>query len=220
MGKPYINKLSYASFGSMAEGFLMLGKGDSAAFFMSADSMTKGHPDKALQAGTLAKYTIKMMDVQSPADYEKAMKAEQEKAAKEAVENKDKEPALMADYIKTKAPNALKNDSGMYYIIEKEGTGPKPVAGDSIIAHYSGTLLNGAEFDSDRGQPFSFILGKHQVIEGWDEGFALLNKGAKAKLIIPSRLAYGQRAFGTKIPAYSTLVFEVELVDFAKPHGK
>ena len=105
-GKPYSNRLFYGSFGSMAEGFLMLGKGDSAAFFMRADSMTKGHPDSALKAGTLVKYTIKMLNVQSTAEYEKAMKAEQEKAVKEAEENKAKEPALLADYLKTKAPNA------------------------------------------------------------------------------------------------------------------
>ncbi len=206
MHRPFEGKLLPTSFQTLTEGFLMLGKGDSAAFFISADSMAKGHPDPALKPGTLVKYTIKMVDVTPFAEYEKAM-IEKESAAKAA------ETSALADYIKTKAPNAIKTDSGLYYIIEKEGTGPMPKAGDTVVAHYSGSLLNGTEFDNDHGQTFKFKLGAHQVIQGWDEGFALLKKGTKARLIMPSKLAYGGRAMGDKIPAYSPLVFEVELVD-------
>jgi peptidylprolyl isomerase len=75
-------------------------------------------------------------------------------------------------------------------------------------------LLNGSKFDSsvDRGEPFEFQLGMGQVIKGWDEGVAMMNVGSKGLLVIPFELAYGSRDMGERIPAYSTLVFEVELL--------
>ena len=81
--------------------------------------------------------------------------------------------------------------------------------------HYTGTLLNGKKFDSSRdngGKPFEFELGKGQVIKGWDEGIAMMKKGGKAILIIPSSIAYGDSDKGIITP-YSTLVFDVELMD-------
>ncbi|MBP6506697.1 MAG: FKBP-type peptidyl-prolyl cis-trans isomerase [Opitutaceae bacterium] len=103
--------------------------------------------------------------------------------------------------------------SGLKYVVTASGTGPLPHEGQVVIAHYTGTLEDGTEFDSSRGgdQPFAFTLGKKQVIKGWDEGFALLHVGDKATLIIPSGLAYGDKPRG-KIPANSTLRFDVELV--------
>jgi FKBP-type peptidyl-prolyl cis-trans isomerase FkpA len=213
MGKPYLARLSNTVFGSMTEGFEMLGKGDSAAFFVSADSMSKGHPDPALKPGTLIKYTIKILDIKPSAEFEKDRKKAQEEQDKLMNENKAKEPGLIEDYIKTKAPKAKKTDSGLYYFIEKEGKGPKPKNGDSIVAKYKGMFLDGKEFDNDRGKPFVFKLGAQQVIPGWDEGFALLKKGSKATFIIPSKLAYGPRGSGKAIPPYTPLVFEVELID-------
>jgi peptidylprolyl isomerase len=83
-----------------------------------------------------------------------------------------------------------------------------------VKVHYTGKLLDGTKFDSsvDRGEPFGFTLGKGQVIKGWDEGIGLMNVGGKATLIIPSSIAYGDRDMGT-IPPYSTLVFDVELLE-------
>ena len=88
--------------------------------------------------------------------------------------------------------------------------------GDLVQVHYTGTLEDGTKFDSshDRGQPYAFPLGRGAVIPGWDEGIALLNKGGKAKLIIPPELAYGASGIGSAIPPNATLHFEVELVDF------
>ncbi len=109
--------------------------------------------------------------------------------------------------------------SGLKYAVTTHGNGPAPQAGQVVIAHYTGTLADGTEFDSsrERDQPFAFTLGKKQVIKGWDEGFALLHVGDRATLVIPPELAYGEKARG-KIPANATLTFDVELVDI-KEHA-
>jgi FKBP-type peptidyl-prolyl cis-trans isomerase len=107
--------------------------------------------------------------------------------------------------------------SGLQYTIIKEGKGPKPKPTDMVSVNYSGTLLNGKEFDSSykRGQPASFqVTG---VIPGWTEALQLMNVGTKAKLFIPSNLAYGERAAGPDIGPNSTLIFELELLEIKAP---
>ena len=110
-----------------------------------------------------------------------------------------------------------KTESGLYYKIIRPGKGKSPSAGSNVSVHYRGMLMDGSEFDSSykRNEPINFVLGKGQVISGWDEGIALLNKGASAKLVIPSVLAYGSSGAGGVIPPDATLVFEVELLDFS-----
>ncbi len=94
------------------------------------------------------------------------------------------------------------------------GTGVEAKTGNTVSVHYKGTLLNGTVFDSsyNRGTPFSFTLGQNTVIQGWEQGVLGMKVGGKRKLVIPPDLAYGPRAIGL-IPANSTLVFEVELLD-------
>jgi len=105
--------------------------------------------------------------------------------------------------------------SGLRMIIHKEGNGKIPLPGQTVRVHYTGILENGNQFDSshDRGRPFSFQLGQGRVIKGWDEALALMSKGEKRTLIIPPDIGYGARAQGS-IPPNSTLIFEVELIDF------
>ena len=107
-------------------------------------------------------------------------------------------------------------ESGLFYSIEEKGEGEQPQKGNTVKVHYKGELLDGTVFDSSfkRNQPIEFSIGVGQVIPGWDEGIALLTKGAKATLIIPSDLAYGSAGAGGVIPPNATLKFEVELVDF------
>lgn len=111
-----------------------------------------------------------------------------------------------------------KSKSGLSWVVIKPGSGPGPKTGDRVHVHYVGTLTDGKKFDSsrDRGQPFVFQLGVGQVIKGWDEGVALMKKGAVYRFTIPSDLAYGKRGAGGVIPPDATLVFEVELLDFGK----
>jgi FKBP-type peptidyl-prolyl cis-trans isomerase len=104
--------------------------------------------------------------------------------------------------------------SGLKYIDEKVGDGREAKAGDLVSVHYTGTLKDGKKFDSslDRNEPFTFKLGKGQVIKGWDEGVAGMKVGGKRKLIIPSELGYGSRGAGASIPPNAELTFEVELL--------
>lgn len=104
--------------------------------------------------------------------------------------------------------------SGLQYVDINVGNGPVPTEGQVCKVHYHGTLLDGSVFDSsvERGQPFEFKIGVGQVIKGWDEGVMTMKVGGKRKLIIPPSMAYGSRSAG-KIPANSTLIFEVELLE-------
>ena len=108
----------------------------------------------------------------------------------------------------------LVTESGLQLIIIQEGSGSRPSKGDVLVVHYSGYLADGTLFDSSlqRNEAFRFVLGSGQVIEGWDEGFGLLRKGAKARLVVPPELGYGQQGRGP-VPSGATLVFDVELID-------
>lgn len=103
--------------------------------------------------------------------------------------------------------------SGIQYRVTQEGSGPVPTAGQTVQTHYTGWLLDGSKFDSsrDRGTPFSFALGKGQVIAGWDELVATMRPGERRTAIIPANLAYGSTA-KPGIPANSPLVFDIELL--------
>ncbi len=107
-------------------------------------------------------------------------------------------------------------ESGLQYIVLKQGTGEKPTATSTVKVHYHGTLTDGTVFDSsvDRGTPAQF--GVSQVIKGWTEGLQLMPVGSKYKFFIPQELAYGATPRGGKIKPFSPLVFEVELLEIVK----
>ena len=108
-----------------------------------------------------------------------------------------------------------KTDSGLRYKMIQKGDGKKAEAGKTVSVHYEGSLETGKVFDSSypRKKPIEFRLGQGQVIEGWDEGIALLQVGDKARFVIPSDLAYGTSGAGGVIPPNATLIFDVELMD-------
>ena len=108
-----------------------------------------------------------------------------------------------------------KTESGLRYQFIQQGEVKQAVAGKTVSVHYEGSLENGKVFDSSypRKKPIEFKLGQGQVIEGWDEGIALLKVGDKARFVIPSDLGYGSRGAGGAIPPNATLIFDVELMD-------
>ncbi len=108
-----------------------------------------------------------------------------------------------------------KTESGLRYQFIQRGEGKKAENGKTVSVHYEGSLESGKVFDSSypRKSPIEFKLGQGQVIEGWDEGIALLRVGDKARFVIPSHLGYGSRGAGGAIPPDATLIFDVELMD-------
>ena len=152
-------------------------------------------------------------------------KQEEEKALEKHGDNKKKgEEFLEAN---KKKSGVQVTESGLQYIVIKEGKGAKPGPNDNITVHYHGTTIEGEVFDSsvDRSKldgakpkPATFILS--QVIPGWVEGLQLMKEGAKYKFFIPQELAYRFRPAGEKVKPFSTLIFEVELIKINKPEDQ
>lgn len=109
--------------------------------------------------------------------------------------------------------------SGLQYDVIQQGSGVTPQKGQKVTVHYTGWLDNkgeqGKKFDSsvDRGEPFTFAIGRGQVIRGWDEGVMSMHVGEKRRLIIPASLGYGASGYGGVIPPNATLIFDVELLN-------
>lgn len=135
------------------------------------------------------------------------------KAQKEAEENKQKSAAFLAE--NAKKPGVKVTPSGLQYEVLQEGKGAKPKPSDTVKVNYEGKLIDGSVFDSSyqRGEPANFRLD--QIIPGWTEALQKMPVGSKYRIVLPPDLAYGEQGAGP-IPANSTLIFEVELLDIEK----
>lgn len=120
----------------------------------------------------------------------------------------------MEQLVLEKWPTSIKTPSGLRYMVMTPGQGlRKPQAGQTVEAAYVGKFISGKVFDaSPKDRPFSFKLGQGQVIKGWDEALQDMVEGEKRLIVLPPDLAYGARGSGNRIPPYTWLVFEVELV--------
>ena len=196
--------------GLLYEAFKVVKVGDSITFDIPAanlfETTFRGQVPDSIDASSNISFVVGVVATQSAADYTR-----KQDEAQLAIDVE-----IIDAYLSENNIEAITTESGLRYVITQEGQGSNPIAGNDVSVHYNGTLLDGTKFDSsyDRGQPFSFSLGKGRVIKGWDEGISLLNKGAKATLYIPSTLAYGSRGSGPTIGPNTVLKFDVELIDF------
>jgi FKBP-type peptidyl-prolyl cis-trans isomerase FkpA len=211
---------------SMEEAITLLLPGDSAVFRLNADSLfAKPAPQpvppflkKAGNVLVLLTSAQALTTTDALRAQQQALQAAQQRQfqARAAQQTKRDEATILA-YLKRKKAVARKTPGGTYYLITRPGTGKLPRKGQTVSVLYRGTLLSTSqEFDSSAkhgNTPISFVLGQGQVIAGWDQGVAMLPKGTKAVLYIPSPLGYGERGAGADIPPNAVLRFEVEVVD-------
>ncbi|HRG37887.1 MAG TPA: FKBP-type peptidyl-prolyl cis-trans isomerase [Bacteroidia bacterium] len=214
--------------GSIQDGIASMSVGDSASFLIAVDSMFKGRQiPPFIKKGTMLTYTLKLRKIISKEELmkEEAKRKEEETAMKQM--SKNEEPKILARYIEENKITVKPTASGLYYIELKKGSGPKAKIGDMILVNYTGRLLDGRVFDTNDketaqssgnydarkpyGEPVTFPLND-QLFKGWVEALPMMNKGTKARIVLPSSLAIGEGSSGI-IPPYAPMVFEVELVD-------
>lgn len=214
--KPVLFNLQNPNFhGDVNEGLLMLTAGDKAVFRTPLDSIVKAGNQLFPWMVKYDKmvYRVEVVSVKTPEQVQK----ERDSALLAMTATDEK---IIQDYLKAHSiTNAEKTASGLYYIIHKQGTGENAKGGQQVTVNYTGRTTDDKTFDSNvdsafhHVQPFSFQLGRGNVIKGWDEGVALMNKGAKATFYIPSRYAYGPQSPSPAIPENAVLVFDVEVTD-------
>lgn len=143
---------------------------------------------------------MKDKEAQAAAKHEEANKAAKEAGIEFLKKNAEKE-------------GVITTASGLQYMVLTEGNGKSPKATDQVKCHYEGMLIDGTLFDSSlqRGTPATFPLNR--VIAGWTEGLQLMKEGSKFRFFIPFELGYGPQGAGASIPPYSTLIFDVELIE-------
>jgi len=207
--KTRVDSLSYA-FGIVNYNALMA---DSLKLdpMIVAKAMVDGQDGKPVMSDEVARAFI-MSFINQREKLKADKKAEENKVNfKEYIEQNDK---FLADN-KSK-PGVTTTASGLQYEVVKMGTGPKPTAQSTVKVHYTGTLIDGTEFDSSvkRNEPAQFPVSG--VIAGWTEALQLMPVGSKFKLYIPQALAYGPNGAGEVIKPYSTLIFDVELLEIIK----
>lgn len=235
-GKPSVARVDSAkNIGDFQAIFPMMSVGDSAVVEVTCDTILKtvppnqmGNLPKWLKKGNKINIYVSLVSIKSMDDYKKEMDAKQAQMQEEmkakAAQQMPIDDKLIQDYVAKNSLKAQKTASGIYYVIEKPGTGAQITKGQMVSMKYTGKTLDGKAFDSNVDtsighhgtDPLKFTVGVGQMIPGMDEGATLLKKGAKAKLILPSPLAYGPNSPGPSIAPNSVLVFDVEVTDVAE----
>ncbi len=199
--------------GDIYEGISMMSIGDSARFVISADSFfiitaNSRQLPPFIEPGEMLYFDIKLIDFQSE---EAFMEEERKRLAGLEQEENEKLQA----YVSENDLSGKLTESGIYFISEKKGKGKELAEGAMAELHYSIQMLDGRKLFSsfDRNRPVNVEIGTKFDTEGFMEGVKLMKKGGKAKFIVPSEKAFGQRGRGQNIPPYTTLIYEVEILD-------
>jgi FKBP-type peptidyl-prolyl cis-trans isomerase FkpA len=237
-GRPIPTMVPKSQFkGDVIAALQMLSEGDSATVKVNIDSTSqKGQPRPPALKGKYIIFQIKVEKVIAKGNL--AQDVFQNRVGdyfkKVAEELKKAEPGKISKYIADKGLKTTKTASGLNYVITQAGTGATPAVGDTAVVYYTGRLLGvDKPFETNVKEtamkdkatynpmspykPIRVPVGMQKVIPGWDEGLMLMNKGSKATLVIPAMLAYGEQGMNPVIPPFSTLVFEIEMVDIVKP---
>ena len=189
----------------------MMHVGDSATFIFNGQEFFKNFMQETeYPFGDDPLYMdIKLYGHIAKADFER-LRAEYEAQMREQEAN---EGTAILEYVQKNNIKVQPTEEGIYLITSKKGTGAQPQDMQTVKVHYTGKLLDGTVFDSsvERGEPYTFTLGAHQVIPGWEIALSKMHVGEKATVIIPSKLAYGERG-NYAIPPFSPLVFDIELI--------
>ncbi len=208
-----LNKPSHEG-GSIEDALIMMHKGDSAVFKINAlnyyTKTKRVDPPRDFEPDEKLTFYIRLIDITPYDDFVKERNAAR-------VSDQRQEDMLLKDYLERANITIEPTMSGLYLIELRKGNGPAPKPGKKVTVNYMGYFIDGRIFDSsyDRKEPFEFVYGIGQVIQGWDEALGKMKVGGKYKVIIPSYLAYGSVQRGP-IPPYSTLIFEMELLDVEK----
>lgn len=224
-GKPILFPIRYSSFdGDLYEAVSIMSIGDSATFLIPADSMYahifKKPLPEGVESGSDLNFTLKVLNIQSQKkrlnDLQVKQKEEQDNLKAQIDTERTKQDKAIETYLNNNGiTNFIKTPSGLYYSISSPGEGEFIKKGQAPIFHYTGTLLDGEVFESsyDLKRPVVFTLGDEQVISGWEEAFEYMQLGSKAKVIVPSHLAYGHNAKGEKIKPFTVLVFDIDVIN-------
>ncbi len=192
------------------EQLCLLHKGDSALIYISCDSLYGKYMPQFAKHKKSMKFYITLLDFMGKSEWEQKTKTEYQEQARQ-------DSLLIEHYLAQKKRKSSEGTMGLKYNINTTGKTETIQSGDTIWVNYTGRLLDGTIFDSNTDarfghpEPFKFVLGKGNVIKGWDQGLLYFHDGAEGQLYIPSGLAYGKRSSGP-IPTNSCLIFDISIV--------
>lgn len=209
-------------FGDMAlgqgfyEGLSLVAKGGDAEFIIPS-SLAWGEDgfQGVILPYTSFKFDLKVVDIMTSDEYEAEQKLLMEKEAAENAKRLKEEPEKIAKYIKENDIKVKPKESGLYYIETEVGEGDSVLAGDMVSVHYSINNIDGDLIESsyEYGQPIIFIYGENQMVPGIEEAVGYMRLGGKSRIIVPSKLGFGDVKIDDNLPANSALVIDLELVD-------
>jgi FKBP-type peptidyl-prolyl cis-trans isomerase len=197
--------------GDLQEAYAMMHVGDSASFYVKADSIAALYYEQDPNAVGLTsedyfRYEVKLVDVKTAEEFQASIEK-----MKEAMKMESRK--ALEDYVANNNINVTPESSGVYIIPLEKGKGRCPVKGEKVELDFSATLLNGQLVGStfDSPEKFSFVLGEGYTIPGWEEIVPKMHLGERVKAIIPFDMAYGEHSVG-EIPAYANLVYDIKLL--------